>query len=922
MGVAALKPEDRARQNIDRLLGEAGWFIQDQNDLNLGAGLGVVVRNFALQSGFADYMLFVSRKAVGVVEAKPEGTTLSGVADQSDKYLGALAVNIPHWADPLPFAYESTGVETFFRSLRDPEPRSRRVFAFHKPETLLEWVSEQNSLRRRLQNLPLLMTEGLRNCQVEAITNLERSFAEDRPRALIQMASGSGKTFAAVTFVYRLIKFAGARRILFLVDRNTLGRQAKQEFQQYRTPDDGRIFTELYNLQHLASNKIDPVSRVCITTIQRLYSMLKGEAEFNPELEEESVFQLAPSEEKPLEVTYNSNIPIDMFDFIITDECHRSIYHLWRQVLEYFDAYIIGLTATPSKQTLGFFNQNLVSEYGHERAIADDVNVGYEVYRIATKITQRGSEVKAGFFVDKRDKLSRRVRWEQLDADLAYEARQLDRDVVAPDQIRTVIRTFRDRLFTEIFPGRTVVPKTLIFAKDDSHAEDIVQIAREEFGKGNEFCKKITYKTTGDTIEALIQSFRISYNPRIAVTVDMISTGTDVKPLECLLFMRDVHSNVYFEQMKGRGMRTITPTDLTAVTPDAVHKSGFVIVDAVGVCESDKTDSRPLERKRSVPFDKLINSVALGMRDEDTLTSLAGRLARLDKEIEDEDRKEVEAAAGGKSLSSIVNGLLDAVDPDVQFEKAKQLFNTENPSAEQLKRASEELVKIACGLFDDPKFRNKVIDVKRQSEQIIDVVSKDKIEFAGFDKQSATKARLMVDSFKKFIDQNKDELTALQIIYSKPYGQRHLTYDAIKQLADAIRKPPYNLTPELLWLAYEQLEKSKVKGAGPQKLLTNIVSLVRFSIGAVDVLEPFSETVNHRFEEWLSQQERSGKRFSQEQKDWLKMIKDHIATSLSVGIEDFENVPFNQKGGAVKANKLFGQDLSKILEELNTVLVK
>jgi len=918
-----MKPEDEARKNIDQLLVQTGWAIQDYKDLNLGASLGVVVRNFPLKTGFADYLLFVDRKAVGVLEAKPKGTTLSGVAEQSEKYVLGLPSNIPHVGEPLPFAYESTGVETFFRYLRDPESRSRRVFAFLKPETFLEWLSQGNTLRARLRGMPPLITEGLRRCQVEAIGNLERSFAEARPRALIQMASGSGKTFAAVTFVYRLIKFANAKRVLFLVDRNTLGRQTLQEFQQYRTPDDGRKFTELYNVQRLTSNKIDPVSRVCVTTIQRLYSMLKGEPEFDAEREETSIFEVAPRDMKPVEVSYNSDIPIEMFDFIITDECHRSIYHLWRQVLEYFDAFIIGLTATPSKQTLGFFNQNLVMEYGHDRAMADGVNVGYEVYRIATKITQEGSSVEAGYYVDKRDKLTRKVRWERLDEDLEYSAQQLDRDVVAKDQIRTVVRTFRDKLFTEIFPGRKEVPKTLVFAKDDSHAEDIVEIIREEFGKGNEFCKKITYKTTGEKTEDLIASFRNSYYPRIAVTVDMISTGTDIRPLECLLFMRDVKSSVYFEQMKGRGTRTISSTDLLAVTPDALNKTGFVIIDAVGVCESDKTDSRPLERKRSVPFEKLIMSVALGARDEDTLSSLAGRLARFDKEIDENERAEIESAAEGKKLGHIVNRLLDVLDPDKRLEKARELFNTENPTVAELKHAYEELAKNACSIFDNSKFRNTVIDVKKRSEQIIDTVSKDTLIYAGQDQSAKMElAKLRVKTFEEFIEENKDELTALQIIYSKPFASRQLTYDAIKQLAEAIRKPPYNLTPELLWMAYEQLEKSKVKGAGPQKLLTNIVSLVKFAIGVVDVLQPFSETVNQRFNDWLGQQENQGRRFTPEQLEWLDMIKEHIATSLTIGIEDFENVPFNQKGGAIKANKLFGQELNKILEELNVVLVK
>ncbi|MFA5032294.1 MAG: type I restriction-modification enzyme R subunit C-terminal domain-containing protein [bacterium] len=922
-----MKPEEEARKQIDQLLESAGWSVQDLKDINLGASLGVAVREVNLKSGPVDYLLFIEREAVGVVEAKPEGTTLSGISEQTDKYIKGIPDNIPHIQEPLPFAYESTGVETFFRDTRDPEPRSRKIFAFHKPEILKDWLSKKDTLRARLKEMPPLITTGLRDCQIESIRNLEKSFTEARPKALIQMASGGGKTYTAVNFVYRLIKFANAKRVLFLVDRSNLGRQTRKEFQSYTTPDDGRKFTELYNVQHLSSNTFDPVSNVCITTIQRLYSMLRGEPDFDPELEEKSVFELAPFQYKSKDVSYNPNIPIETFDFIVVDECHRSIYHLWRQVLEYFDAFLIGLTATPSKQTFGFFNQNLVMEYSHERALADGVNVGYEVYRIQTEITEKGSTIDAGYYVDKRDKLTRKIRWEELDEDLEYNANHLDRAVVTPDQIRTIIKTFKDKLPTEIFPGRTEVPKTLIFAKDDSHAEDIVHIIREEFGKGNDFCKKITYRTTGEKPEDLIASFRNSYNPRIAVTVDMISTGTDIKPLECLIFMRDVKSRVYFEQMKGRGTRTIDSTELNVVTPDALHKTHFIIVDAIGVCENDKTDSRPLERKKSIPFNRLLELVAFGNKDRDTLTSLAGRLARLDREIIEKDKKEIETAvveSGLKpdlTLKKIINNLLDAVDPDKHSEKAKEVFKTEAPTQEQIKKASEELVKSACIPFDIPKIRNTIIDIKQRNEQIIDNISKDRLIFAGHSEQAKEKAKTIIDRFKKFIEENKDELTALQIIYNKSYSTRHITYDQISKLADAIKNPPYYLTTENLWQAYEELEKSKVKSAGPQKLLTNIISLVRFATGESNMLEPFSDIVNFRFNNWLKQQENEGTKFTQEQMEWLKMIKEHIATSMSIEKDIFELAPFYEKGGLVKANELFGDKLDDTMEELNEVLV-
>ncbi len=914
-------PEEQARQTIDKMLDDAGWVLQYKQQLNLGAGRGVAVREFPLQGGLeADYLLFVDRQAVGVVEAKPEGTTLTGVAEQSTDYITSLPPDIPHVQLPLPFAYESTGRETLFRDMRDPDTRSRHIFHFHKPETLAEWIAEEDTLRSRLRDLPELDTQGLWDCQIEAIRNLEQSFAANRPRALIQMATGSGKTFTAVSFIYRLIKFAKARRVLFLVDRRTLGRQTFNEFQQYAIPQDGRKFTQVYNVQHLTSNSFDPVCKVTISTIQRLYSMLRGE-ELDPELEDVSAFDISTADERERVVQYNRDFPIETFDFIITDECHRSIYNLWRQVLEYFDSFIIGLTATPSKQTLGFFKRNLVMEYPHERAVADGVNVGYDIYRIRTRITESGSTVESGNFVDKRSKLTRERRWEQLDEDFTYNSSQLDRSVVSEDQIRIIIRTFRDKLFTDIFPGRKEVPKTLIFAKDDSHAEDIVNIVREEFGKGNEFCKKITYRTTGDTPENLIAGFRNSYNPRIAISVDMISTGTDIRPLECLIFMRDVKSRVYFDQMKGRGTRVISSTDIEAVTPDTKHKTHFVIIDAAGVTESDKTDTRPLERKPTVPFDKLLLGIALGKRAEDSLTSLANRLARLNREIEEKDRAEIEQKSNGITLREMVNNLLDAVDPDVQTERAKELFNIEEPQEEQIEQATKQLVDEACTLFDNADLRNTLIEIKQRSEQTIDTVSKDEVLHAGGDDRAKERALATVNSFKQFIEENKDEITALQILYSRPYGSRHLTYESIKELAAAIEKPPYQLDAEKLWQAYLQLEKTKVRGAGVRRLLTDIISLIRFAMEEEPVLEPFADIVNARFEKWLAAQELAGRGFTPEQVEWLRMIKEHIASSVSISVEDFEYAPFHEKGGPVKARQLFGSELDTLIVNLSKELV-
>jgi type I restriction enzyme, R subunit len=477
---------------------------------NIHAARGLAVREFPLKPGygFADYLLYLDGKAAGVIEAKKQGVTLTGVEIQSDKYTKGLPAGLPAWNSPLPFSYQSTGIETRFTNGLDPEPRSRNVFGFHKPQTLAEWLglspasfageggrqgtraADASTVRypttflHRVRHMPPL-ADNLWPPKPKAIENIERSLRENRPRALVQMATGSGKTLLAIVLSYRLIKFAGARRVLFLVDRGNLGRQTKKEFDQYASPYNPYKFGEEYIVQHLTSNTLDTSARVCIATIQRMYSMLKGR-ELSEEDEERSTSGIDSLFKEPEPIEYNPAIPIETFDIIVTDEAHRSIYNLWRQVLEYFDAYLIGLTATPSKQTFGFFNQNLVMEYNHEQAVADGVNVNYDVYRIRTTVTEAGGKVEAGYHIDLRDRATRKVRWEQLDEDFAYDPNQLDRDVVAVDQIRTLVRTFRDKLFTEIFPGRTSVPKTLIFAKDDSHAEDIVKVVREEFAKGND----------------------------------------------------------------------------------------------------------------------------------------------------------------------------------------------------------------------------------------------------------------------------------------------------------------------------------------------------------------------------------------------------------------------------------------------------
>jgi type I restriction enzyme R subunit len=915
-----MTPEQKARQEIDRRLAECGWLVQNFDEMNILAGRGVAVREFPLKTGFADYLLYADAKAIGVVEAKREDHTLIGVEVETAKYTPGLPSGLPHYHLPLPFGYESTGAVTQFTNGLDPHPRSREVFTFHRPEELIRLATLDGQLRANLRTMPELITDGLWRVQVEALHNLEESLADNRPRAVIQMATGSGKTFTATTGSYRFIKFGKAKRILFLVDRNNLGKQALNEFQQYVSPYNNYKFTEEYTVQRLHRNTIDPAAKVCITTIQRLYSILKGEEEFEEENEETSMFETAASLVKqPMPVVYNPKVPVETFDFIIIDECHRSIYNVWRQVLEYFDAFLIGLTATPTPQTIGFFNGNLVQDYSHEKAVVDGVNVGYDVYRIETRVTNDGALLtkEPGVFVPHRDRRTRKKLLKELADDLTYTANDLDRDVVAMDQIRLVVRTFRDRLFTEIFPGRTEVPKTLVFAKTDLHADDIVKVIREEFDRGNDFCQKITSKTTGKKPDDLLNEFRNSYNPRIVVTVDMIATGTDVKPLECLVFMRNINSASYFEQMKGRGCRVIKSDDLMSVTPDAKEKTHYVIVDAVGVCERDKTTSKPLDRKPSVPLDKILNTVAAGGASDDICSTLAARLTRLGRQIDERHQEKITRLADGKDLAALSGQLLDAIDPDANETKAVQRFEVppgREPTDEQVQQVEWQTIQDALKPFHNPALRKAILQA-RESLQVIDEQTEDELLSAGHSQAAKEKAQTVLSNFRQFIEDHKDEIEALKILYSRPY-RAGLRYGQVRELAEALRRPPVAAPLERLWQAYEAVEPDKVKGHGGKQLV-DVVALVRHALDPNLPLVPVGTTVEERYQQWLARQSEAGVAFTSEQQKWLDAIKNHIAASLHIEEETFDDLPFNQMGGLGRAYELFGEQLPSILAALN-----
>lgn len=921
-----LPAEAHARVFIDQQLAAAGWSVQDRTDINLFASRGVAVREMIMASGHgrADYLLFVDRRVVGVIEAKPQGTTLSGVEWQSAMYATGLPDAFRERAETqggrLPFVFEASGSETHITNGLDPEPRARAIFAFPRPETLARLLRDREedpgapTWRGKTRRMPDLIEAPLRPAQIEAIRGTEASLAADRSdRSLIQMATGAGKTYTAVTLTYRLLKYAGFKRVLFLVDRNNLARQTAAEFENYSTPGDGRKFTELYPVQRLRSAGMTASSSVVISTIQRVHAALRGKE--IPDIDDPDIDYYTP--DAPVDVAYNAQMPPEAFDLVIVDEAHRSIYGVWKGIFDYFDAHVLGLTATPGKQTFAFFRQNLVSQYTYTESVADGVNVDFDIYRIRTEISEKGARIDAGTVVPKVDRRTRKQRIESIDEDLDYSKQKLDRAVQNPNQIRLVLETFRDRLFTEIFPGRTAVPKTLIFCKDDAHAEEVVTQARQVFGKGNDFAAKITYQAKDP--EAALQQFRTSPNLRIAVTVDMIATGTDVKPLECVLFMRDVRSAQYFEQMKGRGARTIPRADFQAVTPDArtsphaQEKTRFVIVDAVGVTEHDFVDP-PLNREKGVSLAKLLGKAATLTITEDETATLASRLAALELQVTPREHAELDTVAGG-SLRSVIKGLVEACDPQLQ--------------ADAIARAGEgtDPRKVVAGLIEraiqplaaNPELRSRILELRRQHDLIIDDTNPDQL-LEAFGVDNSDEAKEVVADWRRYLDEHRNEITAIQVLHLDQ--DRKVSGSAFKQLrelADRIARPPHQWTPQRLWQAYAALDKQRVRPNGHAQVI-DLVSLLRFTLHTDDELIPYAEKVADRYSHWLLQQEQAGASFTDTERWWLDRIADVIASSAGIDIEALEGEPFAERGGVSGAVRDLGNQAGLILQSMNEEL--
>ncbi|MET7908790.1 DEAD/DEAH box helicase family protein [Streptomyces avermitilis] len=941
--------EVQARVRIDAMLEASGWIVQDRADLDITAGPGIAVREFTLATGRADYVLYVEEQIVGVIEAKREGSHLGSALAQNERYAKGVHrdYSLAVWrsSEPFAFRYATTGTETYFVNRLDPEARSREVFTFHRPETFMEWMHraqksdedrqagrpnpEAPTFRAALrERMPTLERHGLRDAQHTAITNLEQALAEDQPRALIQMATGAGKTFTAVTSTHRLLKHAGAKRVLFLVDRNNLGRQALAEFRRYKTPDEGRFLTDVYNVDRLGAAGIQDTSAVIVCTIQKMYALLKGQPLPDDDVADDAGDAQAAEDgdqayvlEAPAAVEYRHDVPIEAFDLIVVDECHRSIYGLWRGVLDYFDAHLVGLTATPTRQTRGFFNNKIVSEYTFEQAVADGVNVDFDIVRLRTDLRETGgSTIEAGTTVRIRDRKTRAQRYEELDDDFDYSTNELGRSVIAEDEVRTVLTTYKEN-WRRWFPGRAELPKTLVFAVGEDHSEEVLKLVKQVFGRGDDFAKKITYKSrkNGENPDDLINDLRNSPRLRIAVTVDMIATGTDVKALECVIFLRSVKSPVLFEQMKGRGARSIDPDELRAVTPEAARdtaKDRFVLIDAVGVTDSPLVDARPLLQPdgQRVDLSKLLDKTGTKAITIDEAEILARRLARVDRQLDHEQRSVLQEAAGGLSLAAIARKIADAVDVDQQ-DAALRVGG---------EKAARKLVTDAIApLTSNPKLRKLILDIRHTQDLTYDATTK--VMVHSVDEVSREdRARHEIAEWNSLLTKSqRDQNTAVQVALGSGSGRRSVTEKrtALRQLIATIRASKRTWTPTILWGLYEDLGRA-ASHPSREAGLGDLIALIRYELGADSELRPYRTVVHERFQGWLLQQEQAGVEFTEDQLWWLERIRDAIASDVGIESAELKGEPFVLHGGREGFAGAFGgrTRAQELLGELNQEL--
>ena len=878
-----MKPEEKARVKIDQMFEDAGWKVVDRDFYSPTITAAAIREGLLEGNREADYFLFLNGKAVGVLEAKRKEVNVASdwVSDQAERYTRYVPKCYQAFARPLPFIYLSNGENTYFRDCRIEDSDLEEINRIHTPKEMVKMLG----INDPYAGLPTLKKKGLRDCQYEAITELENSFRAGQNRALIVLATGAGKTYTACLAAYRFLAYTPMKRILFLVDRNNLGKQAEGEFGMFRLTENGDPFNTIYTVNRLKSNKVPSDSNVVISTIQRLFSLLTGQEIVDNDDDDEDTTT------GEVQLTGNLQLPPDFFDIIIIDECHRSIYGNWRRVLDYFStAKLIGLTATPVPETMAFFNNNRVVNYTLERSIIDGVNVDSRVYRIKTQATENGGAILKGDKLKRETRYTGKVEIIKNEETRNYTKEELNRSIINPAQIKLVLETYRDAVYTEMFidpqrePIMDYLPKTLIFALNENHATNIVRIAKEVFGRTDDkFVQKITY-SSGDSNE-LIRQFRNDKEFRIAVTCTLVATGTDVKPLEVVIFMRDVASAPLYIQMKGRGVRTIGDDQLRNVTPNAFSKDCYFLVDAVGVTEHDHTVSGPSDdTSQTITLKRLLELLTHGNVKDEYLRLIASKLSRIYSKANQKQREKFMdlAHADMREISSNIFDALEkgilppyiSIDEPNNERKGLVIPLTHHPEACQY------LLILAAGF----------IETLQPGEDTL--ISK------GFSQEEATE---VTTAFEEYCKENRDDIEALRMIYNNE-GEP-LTYSLLKDLENKLKLANNKFQTSRLWNCYSIVNPQSVKKhttKEEKEALTNIIQLVRYANHQIDTLESLYPSAQQRFNLWYGQVQRS---VTESQIAIVRQIVDYIASNGACTIKDIID---DDKTRAAQLIKAFG----------------
>ena len=895
-------PEEKARVKIDKQLTAAGWDIVARDEY-IPFNASAVKEALMQGNKESDYLIFIDDKAVAVVEAKAEDNSLGEVVAQQAEW---YSQNPQGWVglwypNQIPFVYLANGNKIYFKNMLDADSEYVELTEMHSPKKMLQMLGKKSEYGA----LPRIEKKGLRDCQYDAEVKLEASLKAGKKKALAILATGSGKTYLACLASYRLLNYTPTKRVLFLVDRNNLARQTETEFSLFDRTEKQKPMNELYQINRLKKPE-DVQGDIVISTIQKLFAVLTGQTITDDDEDKEDEkrgLSDTIKNEPAVELGSDLKLPSDYFQFIIVDECHRSIYGKWKAVLDYFkDAKILGLTATPIPEAYAYFNKNIVEEYTYDDSVVDGVNVPARVYRIITEATVHGGTIKQGETVTDVNRAGEVVDTYTAQTRIDYDPNQLDRSVINPNQIESVLKSYMDSIYTDLYPEREenwhYIPKTLIFAKDDNHATKIVEVAKqvfaEKFADGkvpDNFVQKITY-SAGDS-NALIRDLRTEKDFRIAVTVTLVATGTDVKPLEVVLFMNDVKSEVLYTQMKGRGCRTLNEDKLREVTPNADNKNCFYIVDAVGVTESDKTIPRPGNggdgpNPKPLRLDQLLERLSHGEVSDDNLALLRDYCATIQKRYEGhplfERHLDMFVADYGFAPRTLANSINQALSQNTL--PPYKSISDDNIARKNL---------IFC-LMSNLQARKKLLELLR-GYYAVTPEKEDKVLYKGFSKETA---KSFIETFEKYLKDNADKIEALRIIYNSE--DTVITYSMLTELQDKLIAENGQFTPYYIWKNYKILDNDgsvdDLDTKQSIKALTHLIQLVRYAYKKSDKLVSLIKGYSQRFNLYCGQAQRE---LTDDQKDIMKQIADYIIEEGSLSTNELNSYDTDLWRRAVKS---------------------